>query len=133
MKKTIYLTLIIIICISTLSYFGAYADIENANDIIPGTENAYINNKYTGKYMMGNSNTLTSSSGTLSSMGTLIKWIITPLGNNVYTIQSGSNTSLYLSASSSATNHTVYLTTLDDASIPNRYRWKFSTASGAVA
>lgn len=115
-------SLVLLCCVLLLSCIITHAETEAVNDLIPSTETAYINNKSTGKYLMGNSNTLTSASGLIANMGSLIKWKITPLGNNIYTIQSESNNTLFLAASTNANTSTLYLTTLDDASIPNRYR-----------
>jgi len=76
------------------------------------------------------SSSITATSGTMSVLGNTIKWQITPLGDGTYTIQSSSNTSLYLAGSSSASTSTIYLTSLSDSSVPNEYRWDISYATG---
>ena len=99
-------------------------------DMFDSVKTVYLNNNYSGKYLRNSSSTISVSSGTLSALGDTIKWTITPVGDDMYTISSVSDTTRYLAGSATSTVATVSLTTLTGSSIPNQYKWKFSYASG---
>lgn len=86
----------------------------------------YLNNASNGRYLYNLSGSLQTIAARISSHGDLIRWNIVLLDDETYTIQSASNTSLYLAAS----NSSVSLLALSDSTIPNQYRWQITHASG---
>ena len=116
--------------ITIVTPFSASAAETALADVFDSVQISYLNNDYSGRYLHNSSSSITATSGTMSVLGNTIKWQITPLGDGTYTIQSSSNTSLYLAGSSSASTSTIYLTSLSDSSVPNEYRWDISYATG---
>lgn len=90
----------------------------------------YFNNNYTGQYLYKTSTGASVTSGLVSSLRGLIKWQTTLLDDGSYTIQSVDDPTLYLAGGSSSSTSTIYLITLSDSSIPDRYRWTIGLASG---
>lgn len=86
----------------------------------------YLNNISYGKYLhKASSGSINAASGLISTLGNTIRWKITHVGNNYYTIQSTDDLTKYLCAKSSTS---VVLSTM--AAIDNTYLWSISTATG---
>ena len=89
----------------------------------------YFNNRYTGKYFHSNGSYMNQASGKIADLGNTIRWKITHINDLEYTIQSA-DTLQYLCASDSTSVTTVYLKDMTDETIPAKYRWSISVASG---
>ena len=129
LTKNICLIVIITILITAFP-FSVYASDISTTSYIESIEISYINNDFSGKYMQNSNNSVITSSGLLSQLGSSIKWQITPIGDDTYTIHSISNTSLYLTASSDINNSAISLTTLASSPIPSNYKWYITIAEG---
>ena len=86
--------------------------------------------KSAGKYLHSTNNVANLDSGSISSLGQSIQWKLTQLEDGAYTIQSLSNPSLYLAAASGSGSTRIFLITLDDDIITERFKWNFTIASG---
>ena len=86
----------------------------------------YINNLYYGKYLHKSSQTaIDAVSGLISTYEDTIRWKVTHVGNDQYTIQPTNNLSKYLRASGSSG-----ATLASMASFTNEYLWTIEYASG---
>ena len=90
----------------------------------------YLNNRGTGKYLqLSTSGTANGVSGLLSSLGNRIQWQIQKVGSG-YVIRSVNDPTKYLSCATSSEDSSVYITTIQDATIPPNCIWSVTAASG---
>lgn len=114
---------------SSTNTYQQWEILDSTGNLMSGStqlvENAtyYLNNRYYGKYLYRTSNLVDAESGLISSLGNKIRWKITHVGDNRYTIQSASDLK-YLYASNSAAMLSA------PSEITDRYLWTLSTASG---
>ena len=85
----------------------------------------YINNKSSGKYLHYGSTDVDGASGLVADLENTIRWKITPVGDNKYTIQSLENMQKYLYAESSTNVGLGNMTSMTDA-----YLWTLQMANG---
>ena len=102
--------------------------------ILEGIEVAYFHNSYTGEYLYNSNGTPFITSGTIANLGDSIRWKITNVGDSIYTLQSMSDQSLYLTGSSINDVYElgVYLQPLTESTIPDHYKWYIYYDSGGV-
>ena len=90
----------------------------------------YLNNRGAGKYLqLSTSGTANGVSGLLSSLGNRIQWQIQKVGSG-YVIRSVNDPTKYLSCATSSEDSSVYITTIQDATIPPNCIWSVTAASG---
>ena len=88
----------------------------------------YINGEYSGDYLRNSASSVVAKSGTFSSLGASIRWIITN-DSGSFTIRSASDTTKYLAVpTSSTTSSSVELVTLSSTTIPTECLWNISYA-----
>lgn len=106
---------------------GKYIRNSNVNSVFDNSV-LYINNSHTGKYIHKNGSLVNTTSGLINSLQDTIRWKVTMLSTNIVTFQSADNMSLYLVESSSGGS--VALESFSGTTIPDRFCWKVSLASG---
>ena len=94
------------------------------------TQTVYFNNRDTGKYLHSTGSSANTVSNTLAYWGQTIQWILTESDDGSYTIRSASDPSLYLAAYTSLTSSRIFLITLSDNELTDRYKWDISNAYG---
>ena len=103
-----------------------------SSGIAGATQNGvyYLNNRETGKYLYKTaSSTAGGQSGLIADLGSSIRWQITHVENDKYTIQSTEDPTLFLKAEDGASAPT--LSALPASSeVSDNYLWKILTASG---
>lgn len=106
---------------------GEYVSSSNSQALQNNTY--YFNNLFTGKYIHANGATaVNAASGLVSGLGNTVRWRVTYQGDDLYTIQSSTNLSLYLNH---ASNNTVNLINCSgNDNIPSSCLWKIKTNSG---
>ncbi len=126
-KRYISRLVLCLILVITISFTFAQNYIFACNS---NSYDAYLNNKYSGKYLRNLNGALSESSGLLSTLGSIIKWKIVLVADDVYTICARDNTELYLTACDNALESTVYLDTLSNTVTSNQYKWRITAAIG---
>ena len=88
----------------------------------------YLNNRSSGKYLQrtGASTYLSGVSGLVSSLGDSIKWEVSHVGNDTYTIRAINDDYGYLYASGSS----AFVGAMSGNNLTDAYLWKFINASG---
>ncbi len=81
----------------------------------------YFNNLHHGKYLHNANGTPNATSGFISNLGDTIRWKVTRVGNNTYTIQSADDLTKYLRSVDS-----LYVGLSTPTTLTNEYLWKIS-------
>lgn len=90
----------------------------------------YLNGEYSGDYLRNSSSSPVAKSGTFSSLGTSIRWIITNVSGS-FSIRSASDTTKYLAVPTSSTSSSsVQLVTVSGSTVPTECLWNISYAAG---
>ena len=81
----------------------------------------YFNNLYHGKYLHNGNGTANATSGLIEDLEDTIRWKVTHVGNNTYTIQSMDDMSKYLRSVDS-----LYVELSTPTTLSNEYLWRFT-------
>ncbi|MBR6682345.1 MAG: RICIN domain-containing protein, partial [Clostridia bacterium] len=80
----------------------------------------YFNNRYHGKYLHNGNGTPNTASGLIEDLEDTVRWNVTHVGNNTYTIQSMDDMTKYLYA-----DLTSFVSLSTPSTLTSRYLWRF--------
>lgn len=94
------------------------------------SQRIYMINKDAGQFVFSTGSTAQLRSGTIGNLGSAIQWNLTELSDGTYTIQSVSDPTLYLAAASGQGSTRIFLISLTDNQITDRFKWRFIGVNG---